>query len=422
MEEACMERVERAIPRGDVLVVRELARRVAEIAALPVQQETIAAWHGLNGLRPVRPMVMIDEFPWNEMDVEGELALRTADPFCQGLETVLRQTLYAWDHMRADMVVEPFVDVPKVIQGDGNGVGISERTLETDPHNIIVSHEYADQLATEEDVQKIRAPRITLDEAATRAAETKAHELLDGILGVRMQGWIPNFEIWDDIVTLRGAETVLLDMIDRPDHMHAIADRLTDARLAVLDQLEAQGLLGYGAARVACTGAHTDQLPAKGFDPARPRAIDNWTSGMAQILLSVSNRMFEEFEIDNAIRWYSRFGLAYYGCCDPLHDRVDIIRRIPNVRKISMSPWADVERGAERIGRDFVFSHKPNPALAATDTWDLEAAEREVARALDAARRHDCPIEVTFKDLSTVRNQPQRLWQWSEMASRLARA
>jgi hypothetical protein len=92
------------------------------------------------------------------------------------------------------------------------------------------------------------------------------------------------------------------------------------------------------------------------------------------------------------------------------------------VRKISMSPWADVERGAERIGRDFVFSHKPNPALAATDTWDLEAAEREVARALDAARRHDCPIEVTFKDLSTVRNQPQRLWQWSEMASRLARA
>jgi hypothetical protein len=129
--------------------------------------------------------------------------------------------------------------------------------------------------------------------------------------------------------------------------------------------------------------------------------------------------MYEEFEVDYAIRWYSRFGLGYYGCCEPLHDRVDIIRRIPNVRKISMSAWADVDRGAEAIGRDFVFSRKPSPALVALETWEPEAIEKDLRRTLDACARHGCPVEITLKDISTVRNQPQRVWEWAEIASRL---
>ena len=47
-------------------------------------------------------MVMIDQIPWHEMDVDGELELQSEDPFCRGLETGLRRTLYRWRHMRAD--------------------------------------------------------------------------------------------------------------------------------------------------------------------------------------------------------------------------------------------------------------------------------------------------------------------------------
>ena len=84
---------------------------------------------------------------------------------------------------------------------------------------------------------------------------------------------------------------------------------------------------------------------------------------MAQIFSSVSPGMHQEFELDYAVRWYARFGLVYYGCCEPLDGKMDIIRKIPHVRKISMSPWVDEEKGAERIGRDFVFSRKPSPAF-----------------------------------------------------------
>ena len=42
-------------------ILRGLAEEVSEIAALPVQQETIALWKQMNSLKPVRPMVMIDQ-------------------------------------------------------------------------------------------------------------------------------------------------------------------------------------------------------------------------------------------------------------------------------------------------------------------------------------------------------------------------
>lgn len=410
-----------ALSRADRDVLRRLADETAEIAALPVQGETITLWTALNGLRPVRPLALIDEIPWHEMDIDGELTLLTQDEDARSFEQGLRQTLYSWRHMRLDMVVEPVIDVPKIIRTTGFGVELQETTLAVDPHNEIVSHGYIDQLADEADVGRIRAPTVELDAAATAEREAKAHEAFDGILEVRMQGWLPSFELWDDIVYWRGAQTVLFDLAARPGHMHDIARRYTDARLAMLDQLEAKGLLGRDQALIHCTGAWTDELPAPGYDPVRPRARDLWSYGMAQILLSVSPEMFEEFEVPYASRWYERFGLVYYGCCDPLHERVHLVRRIPHVRKISMSPWVDVEVGAQAIGEDYVFSYKPNPADVARDSWHPETIEEHLRHVVEVCRASGSPLEITLKDISTVRYQPQRLWQWAELASRVVR-
>ena len=47
-------------------IIQKLAAEVAEIAALPVQQEKKLLWKKLNALRPERPMVMIDQVCWND--------------------------------------------------------------------------------------------------------------------------------------------------------------------------------------------------------------------------------------------------------------------------------------------------------------------------------------------------------------------
>jgi hypothetical protein len=179
------------LPAADVAVVRDLAARVAEIAALPVQGERVREWQALNDLRPSRPMAMIDEIPWHEMAAPGvpgadELVVRSTDPFTTWLETELRRILYRWDHLRVDMVVRPWINVRKVVRRSGWGFRVVEDTI--DQGGVVQSHHYADQIANPEDVEKFRVPDVSLDVAATAALEAKAHECLDGILGVRMVG------------------------------------------------------------------------------------------------------------------------------------------------------------------------------------------------------------------------------------------
>src|SRR5512137_1744967 len=81
---------------------------------------------------------------------------------------------------------------------------------------------------------------------------------------------------------------------------------------------------------------------------------------------TVSPAMFKQFEVDYVSRLCARFGLVYYGCCDPLDGKMAEVRMIPKVRKVSMSPWVDEGRGASEIGGRFVYSRKPSPAMLAT--------------------------------------------------------
>ena len=420
------------LPQADVAVIRELAARVAGIAALPVQAERIREWQALNDLHPERPMAMFDEIPWLELATPGlpgadELAVSSAHPFTRELETTLRRELYRWNHMRVDMVVEPYMDIKKVIDRPGWGIRIAEDTI--DQGGVVQSHHYEDQLANPEDVGKFRVFEPSLDVERTAEREAWARECLDGLLEVRMQGLTGfngdelAFPLWDDIEQYRGTEPILYDFIDRPEHLHAIAERFTEVRLAELDILEAKGLIGYGADRIHCTGAQTTELPKPGFDPARPRAIDSWTVGRSQLFVSVSDAAFDEFVPPYYARWYARFGLGYFGCCDPLHNRIDSVRKMgPTIRKISMSPWAKLQKGAEAIGPDFVFSRKPNPAMVAMDQWVPEMAEKDFADVLEATRANGCPVEFTLKDISTCRSDPTRLWEWAAIAERMTRA
>ena len=115
------------------------------------------------------------------------------------------------------------------------------------------------------------------------------------------------------------------------------------------------------------------------------------------------------------LRELERWGLTYYGCCEPLDGKMELMRRIPNLRKLSVSPWCRSERAVDEIGGDYVISRKPNPAVLATDTWNPARARREIRDFLDLARGRG-HIELIMKDISTVRYEPQRLWEWARIA------
>ena len=400
----------------DVAIVRELAVRVAEVAALPVQEEKRKLWRKLNARKPARPMVMIDQICWNEMNINDELTLRCADAECHEYEEHLRRTLYQWEHFPVDMVAEPFIRVRKAIHNSGFGVEVLEETAVIDPTNPVMGHKFENQFHTEDDLEKIRVPQVSHDSAETERRLAVAHELFDGVLEVRLWGADPSLSLWDPISTWMGVENALYALMDKPDFMHRMLTRLTDGYLSMLDQLEEQGLLCQEQSLIHCTGAYTDELPALGYDPQRPRTKDLWMSGLAQMLSCVSPNMFREFEVDYASRICSRFGLVYYGCCDPLDSKMAQVRMIPNVRKISMSPWTNQERGAAEIGGDFVYSRKPNPAFVATDHFNPDQVRTDLVATRTVCDKYDCPLEFILKDISTVRYEPNRLSEWARIA------
>jgi hypothetical protein len=415
--------VTRGILPADRAIVRTLAERVAEIAALPCHAGTAREWTRLNGLGHSKPMVWINEIPWHEMAADEELQLRTSEacnPLVRHVESVLRRTLYQWEHMRCDMIVDPVFYSPLFIHDSGFGIREDVDIARLGGPGID-SREYHPQIDDEKDLEKIRTPVVTLNEEPSEWYHQTLVELLGDILAVEKMGiaqaW---FAPWDELVTWWGVEKLLLDLVDRPELVHQAIDRLVTAWLARLDQWRELGLLSHlsGNYRVGSGGlGYTDELPRAGFDPRHVRSEDQWGCSTAQIFSSVSPGMHEEFALQYERRWLKQFGLNYYGCCEPLHNKLDALASLPNLRKVSMSPWADLDRARAKAGDRYVFSYKPNPAVFAPDNWDLGMARSALETALEQTR--GCVLEVIMKDISTVRHEPHRLWEWAAMATEL---
>ncbi len=416
------------ISEHDRTVLRSLGERLAAIAALPVQKNTAAMWRELNGLRPVRPMVWIDEVPWHEMDYDGRLRLQATSAWSRYHESELRRLIYHWEHMPCDMVVEPVVYSPLVVYNSGFGIDEDVDVVATDRANSVVSRHFNVQIAGEEDLEKIKNPVVTHDVRASEQSFQLLRHVFGDLLDVQKRG-VNGFCFWcapwDELVRWWGITELLTDLYDRPELVHKAIDRLTSAYLRMLDQFEEQNLLtlNNGYHRVGSGGlGYTEELPRPGYDPARVRAEDLWGSSTAQIFSDVSPRMHWEFALQYEVRWMSRFGLSYYGCCDPLHRKMAILANVPNLRKVSMSPWINVDEAVANVGDHYVFSYKPSPAIFADDVWRPTEAREQLESVLAKARAHGCHVEVIMKDISTARYEPHRIWEWSRIASEVAAA
>ena len=405
----------------DVAVIRELAREFMDIANLPVQKETAELWERVNDLESARPVVWHNELPWHEMNVDDELTLRTSTPFAQRIEEELRRKIYLWKHMPGDMVLEPVFYSPMIIENSGMGIAITEETIASDAENNIVSHKFIPQIVTIEDTEKIKAPKVTLDKKATQATYEAYQDILGPVMPVEIKG-VQGF--WyapvDDLVQLMGTNELLLNVVMEPELVHASMKKISEAYMAALDQYEALGCLGSNNLNYRMgSGAYGYSKELKRGTMTNMKCCDMWGASASQFFTSVSPEMHDEFSIAYERPWMERFGLSYYGCCERLDIKMDQLRQIKNLRKISCSPWSDTEHMAEVVGRDYVVSLKPSPACFAFDTFDEDAVRRDVQGKLKLLK--NCNVEIIIKDVSTIRYDPKRLWRWVEIVSELCR-
>jgi hypothetical protein len=400
-------------------VLRRLIGELAEIAALPVHREKAALWRRLNDLESARPMVWINEVPWHEMNVDDELTLRTRHPWARDFETTLRRQIYQWRHFPADMIIGDVLECPLAIHSTDFGILEDVDVARTDAASDVVSRHFRIQIRDEADLEKIRMPVVAHSGRATENAYAAMSELAEGLMPVRKTGqthiW---FTPWDFLIRWWGIEEAMMDMIDRPDFVHAAVDRMVDAWMVELDQYEARNLLALDCnhTRIGSGGyGHVSALPGAPYDPAHVRPHNMWGCSNAQIFSEVSPEMHWEFALKHDLRWLARWGLTYYGCCEPLDGKMALLRKIPNLRKISISPWCRTERAVAEIGGDYVMSRKPSPAILAGDAWHPDRARADLVDFLDQAGPN-AHVELIMKDVSTVRYHPQRLWEWSRLA------
>ena len=404
--------------QSEIDVLRSLAEEWARIASLPIQKTNALLWQKLNDLDSERPMVWINEIPWHEMNHNEELTLRCSNTWARSQEDFMRKTIYQWKHMPGDMVINPWLDCPLSIHSTDFGIVEDVDLALTDASNDVVSRHFNIQIRDMDDLEKIEMPRVTHNETATKIRMQLMEEIFGNILPVRKQGqthiW---YTPWDYLVRWWGVQEVMMDLMLRPEMVHAFYERMVQAWMTELDQFVDLNLLSpdNDNTRIGSGGyGYTRQMPGGDFDSEWVKPHNMWGCSNAQVFSEVSPEMHWEFAIEHDLKWLQRWNMTYYGCCEPLAGKGQLLKRIPNLRKVSFSPWNNTRKGINELGNDYVISRKPSPSIFATSKFDHNQARKEIREFLEEAGGN-CHIEFIMKDISTVKYDPKRLWEWESI-------
>ena len=402
-----VKRQELSINKKDREILKGLAARVAEYASSTEEDAKRNLWTGHNMLKNKRPVVFCDpENGWNEIITEN--MIECTDSLSRRWEFVLRKEIFWAGSIKDDKVIEPYFDIGYTFTD--NEWGLDSRVSGGTGGG---SYVWEAPVKNAEDVKKIHTPKIEVDYNTTEDAIAIAEDIFGDMLKIRLAGrWWWTLGLTMDLAFLRGLENIMLDMLDSPELIHKLMTILRDGTMEKLNHLEKNGLLSLNTDTYVGSGGfgYTNELPAKGFNKEHVRTIDMWGFGDSQETGSVSPQMFEEFVFPYQLPLLERFGLNCYGCCEPLDKRWDIVKKIPNLRRVSVSPWSSLEIMAENLKDDYVFSLKPNPAVLAVPAINTETVKKIVADLLDKTK--GCVVEIIMKDNHTLGKNPDNIINW----------
>jgi hypothetical protein len=409
--------IKMSISKKDKQILRELSSKYMSIASLPVHKEKIELWKSLNRSQMQRPMVCIEQLPWNELNENNEITCLVEDPFWNKIEWDLRTQIYKWNHFPVDMVLEPYITIPKSIHNSGYGLEIHVERLELTEGTTAASQHFTNTLKDYDDIEKIKDMQITVDNNQSEIWMNEAKEIFDGIAPI-MQGHGIGFHlgVWDYLTQLMSIEDAFYEIVDRPEFVHACMERITEATIAGIKQANELKIHDDIVNLCHCSYVYTDELLPDCGKGKGSISKNSWSFGLAQLFTAVSPKVTEEFELPYITRMAEYFGMIYYGCCDRLDDRLNIIKRIPNLKKVSCSPWSNRKKFAEEIGNKLIMSNKPTPAFIANDYVDWNNIRTDLQYTVDLAKANNVNLELILKDVSTVNLKPERLTKWAEIA------
>lgn len=392
---------------SETQVLRELAKQVAAIAADDANEKRRERWRRHNEFEDVGIPIYIRAV------ADREIIAPTCvceDSFYRQHEQFLRRMIFQAT-LDDDYVIEPWIDVEAVRVLPPGGVwGVPLRHGEEDPNSGAFTIDAP--IKTFEDVKKLVVPKHEIDEEATARRVDRVFEAIgdDLVINVsRKPAWNAwNADLSTNLGYMRGIEQMLWDMADSPDELKALLTFMRDGVLKAHAEAEAAGDWRFGDHQnQSMAYASSLESPAANSRPVKRNEL--WGFLASQETGVVSPDMFDEFIVSFQRPIAEEFAMISYGCCEDLSRKIHVLRQINNLRRIAVSPFADVARSAEQIGTDYICSWRPSPADMVAYGFDEQRVKGIVGNAKSIFDVNGCRFDVCLKDVETVQNDPSRI-------------
>lgn len=401
------------ISKNDISELRKLSYRVKELSNRSIERDKIELWYKHNSLQSTRPLVHCNpENGWNEIITTDQL--KCINPLCRFWEFSLRKEIYWGEKIKDDHVIQDFLAIPYIYEE--TDWGLKEIIHESKDDG---AYSWEPALKDYEDIELLHFPRIEVDYDKTNEIVSILEEIFDGQIKIKKIGlWWWTLGLTWKYATLRGLEKMMYDFYDYPEMMHRLMAFLRDGYIDKLDFLEKENLLTLNNdnSNVGSGGlGFSKELPQSDFNGANVRLIDLWGFAESQETVSVSPEMFKEFIFPYQLPILNKFGLNHYGCCEPLNKRWDTIRNIPRLRRVSVSPWADVSDMAEKLSDEYIYSFKAMPMHVAVSQIDEAEVRTYIRKVLKETK--NCKMEIILQDTHTIGKNPRNITRWCEIVN-----
>ena len=410
----------------DIDVLRELAKQYSEIAARPVQEERRKLWSAHFSLKPTRAPVLVTYGMWNVwcQEVFPDSAMECENPFYRNHERWLRMQIFH-DAIGDDCIFEPWIAAsvayatPGGIYGDAWGVSATRATSDT--HGG--SWKASPPIQEWEDMANLQPPAHAIDEEATRRNVERLTDAVGDILAIDVSRGpiLSGFggDISTTLAAVRGLEQIMIDMYESPEQLHALLAFLRDGVLANQQQAEDAGDISVNCGQNQAM-PYEDTLPRREPNTSSRKRGELWGFFAAQEYTLISPDFHDEFLLQYQLPIIQNYAMIHYGCCEDLTHKIDMLRKIPNLRSIAVTPVANVARCAEQIGKDYVISWRPNPTDMVCAGWDENRIRTQLTNGLAASR--DGFPHIHLKDVETVQGDTDRLRRWTQIAREVVEA
>ncbi len=393
--------------------LRSLAAEQLEIAHSPKNLERVALWKRHNACKGERPTIHIEADTFTREVIQPFLVCE--DPFARSLESSLLHSFVNMKYFDDDKVVAPYYQIGyhSWFQLFGNRIKehitYNSEGLETG-HRI--EHIIQD---LEEDFDKVTSPsNYGVNKESTKENFERISDVFGDILPVKITNGSLYAMPTQAVVRMMGMETMMFSMYDYPELFKEMMDRIANDYIAYFKYLEKENVLLQN---------HSFEGLMQGSmcfweeeeKHSNIKTTDLWGYLDSQETVSISPEMFHEFIFPCYKKIAKHFGRLSYGCCEPVHTVWNDIKTMPNLKKVSISPWCDEEFMAEQLkDSGIIYLRKPSPNyLGIGEQLDEDGFRKHIEKTIKTAR--GCKLEIAQRDVYTINRDINKVKRYVEI-------